>query len=122
MNQEARQRAFDTAVAGLRAQGAKCQNGSSCAYRHDGMKCAWGFVIPDELYDRHFEGHTARWTLQAAPALEQHTGLNKYEDANFVDDLQCIHDSSAVEDWEKCWGEFADRYNLVYTPPEQETA
>ncbi len=53
-----RQKAFDTMVLGLNEQKAVSVDhlGDLCMYRGtDGRKCAVGFLIPDEKYDREME-------------------------------------------------------------------
>ena len=60
-----KQEIFDTIVAHLRNQGKKAANGSTvegrgqlqCKYRSDdGLKCAVGYLIPDDRYAKEMEG------------------------------------------------------------------
>lgn len=57
------QEAFDIVVRGLASQGWKqSRRGTrgSCVYRSpDGLKCAAGWLIPDEKYDSDMEGKAA---------------------------------------------------------------
>lgn len=60
-----------------------------CRYRSaDGMRCAVGHIIPDELYDSRMEGYSVYNLYQ------KFTGLPYNEPAliNFMEKLQTIHD------------------------------
>lgn len=61
-----------------------------CAYRGDfGAKCAVGWVIPDSMYQPHWEHLTAREIIPRLPeALHEHTDL--------LARLQQVHDDAAL--------------------------
>lgn len=127
------QELFDQAVAGLRGQG--CQvalEGDRCQYRTDkGLKCAFGHLIPDNLYDPVWDknGYTvSRLISEGIVKIQSDT------QRTFLQDLQNAHDDSS--DWssdglgrvpmknapltmENNLRDVAEQYNLVYTPPEE---
>lgn len=92
------QEAFNIAVAGLAAQGFKrsmTARGDMCAYRGagacDGMKCALGHLIPNELYSFKLEG-------RAVYEFGNHDDINHLLsvlglEAKFVAALQRAHDN-----------------------------
>lgn len=104
-----KQEAFNRVVKHLREQGRKSQGpcGVYCRYRnYEGLKCAVGALIPDELYD---------------PEMEQGGGIEANERVRqlFPDDLllmlkalQLDHDYHAPEDWEHCLQITADYFGL----------
>lgn len=87
------QEVFDFVTSSVIAQG--CQSvevDGMCVYRNAyGLKCAAGFLIPDELYDPSFEG---RIILDLA--LWSATGLPKTHDyLDLARRLQSAHDQEA---------------------------
>lgn len=86
-----KQEAFDQVVDHLFAQGgpAKRGRGGQCRYRDQqtGRKCAFGVVIPDELYDTTMEDRAVRSVLNKFPALEY---LREHKDLYAA--LQQAHD------------------------------
>lgn len=86
------QRKFNKAYKGLASQGfEKSVRGADdmCAYRGRGKtRCAIGWLIPDELYKKSFEGCAADESkvLEAAGFEE--------DDFLFANDLQDAHDRS----------------------------
>lgn len=102
-----RQKAFDTALNGLRKQGRRSMNGWQCAYRGvGGLKCAVGFLIPDDKYSPIVEGFTANRVT--------HLVGGGADDGEFLIDMQDrLHDYqpdnlSNLEDeaqaFAACWG------------------
>jgi hypothetical protein len=90
------QEIFDKVVTHLRTQGKQAKNTSDdCVYRRpNGLMCAVGCLIPDELYDPALEGatvadffydkpetETPKWREAALrigkkfPLIKQHSGL-----------------------------------------------
>lgn len=104
------QEVFDKVVTHLRKQGCKSfhhiQNGGGCAYRgsHD-MKCAAGCLIPDEKYGIELEGKDWRDISHLFP---EYLGSHR-----LISDLQKIHDSYAVGDWESAFKKTAEIYELT---------
>lgn len=90
------QETFDFVVASVLKQGEPSINvhnpgtGSLvCAYRSSsGLKCAAGFLIPDELYRAGFEGKTIVELVNL--------GLVKIANLALVSQLQAAHDWNAV--------------------------
>ena len=115
-----KQEIFDTVVLHLRAQGKKSPfHGSygSCVYRGvSGTKCAIGCLIPDEDFNPEWEGCT--------PLLHGTNGrmniqFNRYcivkfgeDNLPFLEQLQDIHDSNKVEEWEQCFKSIARNHSL----------
>jgi len=88
-----RQEIFDYVTPLLFAQGERSmlEGGTTCAYRGvDGMRCAVGFLIPDELYSYGLEGKSAMDVditkrLNNVILTDDDLGL-------FLTDLQDVHD------------------------------
>ncbi len=119
-----RQEAFDKAYKGLAGQGFKksiLSNGlESCAYRGaDGLKCAVGFLIPDEKYQKKFEGVAVcepyELVSERREILEElfEAANIDPEDALFYEGLQYAHDNSEVIDMETNLRNLAKMYHLT---------
>ena len=88
-----RQEIFDYVTPLLFAQGERSmlEGGTTCAYRGEhGMRCAVGFLIPDELYSDGLEGKSAMDVdmtkrLNNVILTDDDLGL-------FLTDLQDVHD------------------------------
>lgn len=132
------QQVFDKVLTHLRKQGHAAVSGSACVYRaFNGDMCAFGCLIPDELYAPVMEG------ISASVLLDQ-TEWNSAESARYRDtlpghdarlralfsanvpialisELQCAHDGAlknyGMSRWEKDIREIAERYALNYTTP-----
>lgn len=83
-----------------------------CTYRSpEGLRCAIGCLIPDELYDPVIEGISLNIvTISEDTGTEQESGANKLleilsiigierNNLKFLRDLQDVHDGSGVGDW-----------------------
>jgi hypothetical protein len=68
-----------------------------CSYRTtDGHACAFGCLIPDDLYDKNsMEGKSAPHVLDSHPELAR---MFNVEARRFIDVAQGTHDSSATTD------------------------
>lgn len=111
-----RQEVFDKVVAHLRAQGRKAVNErGDCVYHApDGTKCAAGCLILDEHYREDFEDKSSAHP-DVARAL-RNSGVP--EDAStLVRDLQRIHDSFDLEEWEDRLAGTASLFDLTYSAP-----
>lgn len=109
------QETFDKVVNHLRKQNCRCMDSQGCAYRgENNMKCAAGFLIPDEVYSPELERESVRNCGELSRAGHLIIGLG--HDIDLVFDLQLIHDGGETEDWEKEFKRVAEKYNLVYTP------
>ncbi len=108
------QEVFDTVVNHLRQQGQQCVSDDDeigCAYRGpNGMKCAVGALIPDELYDEAFEGKNV-YQDEIGLVLRD-LGIER----GLAAELQNIHDRDQSR-WEERWEALADERGLRYTPP-----
>ena len=137
-----RQEIFDKAMAQIRSQGCKSilSTDTICSYRgvsDDGVptKCAIGALIPDELYHPNLEGRSLTVFLsifrtrvfqdlidpQEYP--HQYAGLtalfaewSEPETADFLCDLQRVHDVGAHSQFEARAYTFAREHGLIYTP------
>lgn len=68
-----------------------------CAYKSDdGLKCAAGCLIPDELYDPRIETHGIEYVFAHWPEVAAHIGP---ENLKLVERLQEMHDNLDPEDW-----------------------
>lgn len=95
---------FDTVLAHLRNQGQRSYDGHMCLYRGpDGLQCAAGCLIPDDLYVPEMEGKSF-----ANPIFDGFLG----EFRSLIFDLQCVHDKSDI--WEESFKAVADNHHLEY--------
>lgn len=92
---------FDTAVAGIIAQGRpSVDNGGACVYRTiDGLKCALGHVMAEADYRPSFENKIPG--EQSTEHLNRALGLETGEDIIFAQDLQSVHDDFALNPSDK---------------------
>lgn len=115
------QELFDRVVIHARAQKRKaeveidCGGGltkKSCRYRTpDGRKCFIGALIPDEKYSQKLENHTV-----ALQDVRNAAGITS-EQVVLAENLQMLHDSEGILNWERGFRNIAKTYNLTYTPP-----
>lgn len=108
-----KQEIFDKVVAHLRKQGCKAISNSRCKYRtSSGLKCAAGCLISDKDYNSECEDNAIPFVIKLLNLkdLEPH--------ADFITELQSVHDNSNVEEWEDQLEFTAKRWHLIYTPPE----
>lgn len=116
------QQAFNQMVEHLRKQKKRSyeESISTCLYRGpNGLKCAIGALIPDELYREEMEGMAVTRLL----INEQNKYPKLYElfeqvDSQFLSEMQDIHDFNPIEQWERRFELCAGDYNLDYTAPE----
>lgn len=119
-----KQEVFDKVVKHLLTQNAKAQknyiwDGATydkgiCMYRgNEGRMCAVGCLITDEAYSPDIEGYAAD-TEEVLNAL-RNSGIEiDNTDAQFLYEIQQIHDYSAVDVWDKVLIEFADRNGVLF--------
>ena len=99
---------YETVRQHLLTQRAKSQTGGDCLYRGpNGLKCAIGCLIPDEVYKPDMESLDVMGMLKLWPN-------HPFSDIRdlFLRDLQCIHDNLEPEYWTSALDDFAHRYNL----------
>jgi hypothetical protein len=129
-----RQQLFDYVTHFIHKQGKPSlnrKNGVFCSYRgtHKTM-CAFGCIIPDEVYDGNMENKTVRELLSADfsnfRSVEPEYWGFVYKHQSLIEYLQHNHDSLArrshnysVEDFRMEWltqvGETADKFGLAFS-------
>ena len=129
-----RQKVFDTVLTHLRTQNRRAVNGSGgCVYRSpEGLKCAIGCLIPDELYRSSMEGTTVSGLLADYPELDAYFRMDENEDSTFeyrsgtyetnyqlLQEFQMVHDFS-LEDLEFGMLRIARTFKLEYAAPKKE--
>ena len=83
-----------------------------CRYRTDeGLKCAIGCLIPDDVYTRNIEHKTV--DLLCLGVVKDFDYLKQF-DKSFLRRLQVIHDNVDVDKWENELKAFARLENLVF--------
>lgn len=121
------QQIFDNVVTNLRKQGCKSEammppdfNGDcnmGCAYRTpEGHKCAAGWELPDEHYDPSFENQTVYMPTNSdgTKITQKFLELGYTSDnLRLLNNLQDVHDSHKVENWETEFVRVAKDYNLT---------
>lgn len=108
------QEIFDTVKTHLLTQMEKSiaaiteHNNDICAYRGlNGLKCAIGCLIPDELYSRKLEGKA----VACLPTkIIQSIGRN----VELLTQLQELHDHMPVENWKVGLKRIAKEFNLNF--------
>lgn len=122
-----RQKLFDAMLDHLRLQGQPAitphEAGAKCMYRTDnGLKCAIGALIPDELYRPGFEEASTSDVLDECGVTDE--GLRDFltnAQANLHDipvtNARYIGDCHFLSYVEQYARHLATRYNLIYTPP-----
>lgn len=113
-----RQEIFNTVYIALRNQGwirSVPDNDITCQYRIGSLKCAFGHLIPDDLYHPLFERHPALYLIagdkndggyQAVDnSIGVFTKFREWADANissddhgFIQDMQIAHDNGTSPD------------------------
>jgi hypothetical protein len=110
------QEAFDAAVEHLRKQGKRSQSkySTDCLYRGpNGLKCAVGALIPDELYEKSYEGRAIKVLVYTADNMSK---LFRNVNIDMLVTLQRVHDCVPAEQWEHNFECIAKRYELTLTP------
>lgn len=80
---------------------------TECRYRGSrGLKCAAGCIIPDEDYDRDFEGRAWFTVVDYSGFSGAHIGL--------ISTLQNIHDTINVQHWPQRLKELALSQKLIW--------
>ncbi len=102
---------FNTVYRHLLTQGVKAIDPQTekCLYRGpNGTKCAIGCLIPDDRYFPALEGRSVSYNDLAAKAA----GID-LDQINLAVELQVIHDSYPVAEWDKRLQSVARRNNLT---------
>ena len=86
------------------------ESDEQCLYRtKDGLMCAAGPLIPDNLYEKSFEGQTIDVLMHNRPHIKNHIGEHNKK---LLTDLQTCHDGHRVEDWREQLSFIAKNHNL----------
>jgi len=91
-----RQLALTDAVKGIRAQGGPAMTRIepiSCLYFGNGVKCALGHLFDPAQYSENFEGNDLESLPSIADAINSRYGEITSDDIEFLDALQCAHDT-----------------------------
>jgi hypothetical protein len=119
---QARQQVYDRVAAHLRIQKRQSVNAAgNCAYRgENGLRCAMGIFISDEIFDPEIEGAAIGSLLAYIPKEVADTGVE------FLSDLQMLHDVGVklfdettfyIPDLERALRVVADKWVLNYSKP-----
>lgn len=106
------QTAFEIMVNHLLKQGEKSRayDRATCVYRNpDGLKCAVGAILPDELYVPSMENKLANALFSDYPAIGK---LWENISINLLAKMQYIHDHRDVDEWYDEFAAIADDFNL----------
>ena len=80
---------------------------TNCRYRsQNGLKCAIGHLIPDELYNSSYENYIVAMLPENVLEYILPTNLSRNIGIVFLDKLQLIHDCNDVRNWQKKFDEF----------------
>ena len=118
------QEVFDKMVGHLRKQNAKSEDeeGGACLYRGpNGLKCAVGCLIPDELYHYGLEGcsvNEGRVNATLSKVLDIKDFENYSKVFNLLQNVQHIHDEYSIQEWEREFKKAAKGFGLKYKRPE----
>jgi hypothetical protein len=111
------QEVFNRVVTHLRAQGRKSVAGLGsdrpfCLYRGDdgASSCAVGCLIPDDVYTPEMEGRGIDELVEQFCVIEQLFAGVEY---SLLKDLQHLHDTRDVEDWEGSFRFVARNHGLT---------
>jgi len=108
-----RQEVFDKVATHLLTQKVKSDENGYCMYRGpNGLKCAIGCLIPDDMFMPYFNG----CDVNGLPLkIIMHIGARNNEDLLFLSRLQLIHDNHAPNEWKNLLYDFANRNHLAWT-------
>jgi|HubBroStandDraft_5_1064220.scaffolds.fasta_scaffold472574_1 hypothetical protein len=117
-----KQSLFDAMIGHLRKQG--CRSVSpwgACMYRSpDGLKCAFGGVIPDRLYGAWMEGMNSGNVLRAEDCPEELKTMFPVEVRPLAYAVQSVHDNHdnyEPSQWEAHFKRVANEFGVRYSSP-----
>ena len=134
LDKPTKQQVFDHVAAHLLAQDCKSEfyltevtKHPTCAYRgNNGMKCAAGCLIADELYTPAMEGHAVGHVNEAYEtpihaAIEASLGYAPhqlpFDTWMMIRELQSLHDAFEPSFWLTALVDLAARHGVTFTPP-----
>jgi len=86
----------------------------SCKYKYGSLKCAIGCLIPDNVYNKKFEGLTVRKLFAFEKERMKECGLT-WRNIKLLDGLQDIHDQYEVESWSEELKDTAREFRLKHS-------
>jgi hypothetical protein len=96
---------FDTVCEHALRQNKRCVDDSGCClYRHRGMKCFAGALIPNDRY--HIGMENKSWESLAE------RGIVSYVNITLIKKLQSIHDAEQPEKWVESLRELGKKFEL----------
>lgn len=122
------QKLFNQIIQGLRKQGERAYDHSRhiCMYRtidDPVRKCAFGQLIPDEIYSSNMEGMPLGALISHFPILMTVPGLEGIKGENpkmLLTLMQRAHDKMEPSKWEETWAVIAELFNL-HVPSKEPT-
>lgn len=120
MDMTTKRKIFETVKSHLLTQKSKCMdNVGSCKYRINSpsgtLKCAIGALIPDSQYNTDMDNLELAYENGYCLEIERNRlvkevlyGIYGELDLGFLIQLQKIHDSTKVEDWERKLNNFEE--------------
>lgn len=120
------QEIFDTVYKHLVTQGKRSHEDGYCKYRNpEGLKCAVGCLIPDDMYNPEFDDTEVNGDTYLGAILDQYDMPDwMYAHKNLLTSLQMVHD--AIDAWDETglspYGHtemrsLASHYKLEYAKP-----
>jgi len=104
------QQVFDIVVKGLASQGwQRSAEGQDCMYRYNELRCAAGWLIPDELYSYNMERKTISQLIDHRVITKSQLGV---DDIKLIQACQDAHDSGPVILMKDRFREVAAKFNL----------
>lgn len=103
---------FDVVYTHLIRQQKRSEEYGMCYYKLNGLMCAIGCLIPDNLYDRRMEGRVITTLLNERKELKQYLNLKSCYARTILFGLQKIHDTVEPRQWKKALRALAHNHNL----------
>lgn len=109
-----KQEIFDQVARHLLTQNERAisSNGNCQYHSKDGLKCAVGALIPDNLYNQAFENRKVGYLLAAWKEIMRKIGLDEKEHALLLYALQGIHDCTEPCVWRGQLERVAQKFEL----------
>ena len=122
-----KQEVFDKVAKHLLTQKIKCVDSTGrCVYRGiNGLKCAIGCLIPDDVYEPSMEGFVIHhWfgnTSLSGDGPNRKTSIDWMKPAamnDLLQSLQLIHDGYTPNEWQKQLKNVAKKHELTFNESE----
>lgn len=106
---------FNKVKTALLKQNVQCKdvNGNCVHINKNGLRCAIGHIIPNEIFDRKFN-HSTLHELLIYPQFQVilPTDIDSDSGFYFLRDLQTIHDGYQPNDWAQELNNFCIKWHL----------